>query len=86
MESLVNDKLLEDKITGTSETTLSRPSTNTPPFETAESKAEQKSIMVSGPVKPYHPRLKNFWYPVAFSTDLKDDTLVSHFINEFAFH
>ncbi|GJX35482.1 chlorophyllide A oxygenase, chloroplastic, partial [Tanacetum coccineum] len=76
METLVNDKLLEDKNTATSETTtLSRP-TDTPPFETAESKAERKSIRVSGPVKPYHPRLKNFWYPVAFSTDLKDDTLI----------
>ena len=68
METLVNDKLLEDKNKATSETTtLSRP-TNTPPFETAESKAERKSIRVSGPVKPYHPRLKNFWYRVAFST------------------
>ena len=73
METLVNDKLLDDKNTASSATTtLSH--TTSPPYETAE----RKSIRVSGPVKPYHPRLKNFWYPVAFSNDLKDDTLVSH--------
>ncbi|XP_071731349.1 chlorophyllide a oxygenase, chloroplastic-like [Rutidosis leptorrhynchoides] len=70
METLVNDKLLDKK-------TLDTARTNDPaPYETAESKAERKSIRVSGPVKPYHPRLKNFWYPVAFTNDLKHDTLI----------
>ncbi|PWA66049.1 pheophorbide a oxygenase, Rieske [Artemisia annua] len=76
METLVNDKLLDDKNTASSTTTTLSHTTYTPPYETAESKAERKSIRVSGPVKPYHPRLKNFWYPVAFSNDLKDDTLI----------
>jgi hypothetical protein len=31
-------------------------------------------------VKPYNPSLKNFWYPVAFSIDLKDDTMVMHWM------
>lgn len=88
METLVGDKLLEDKntieVTESNTTTLSR-NTYSEPLETAESRAERKSIRVSGPVKPYHPRLKNFWYPVAFSNDLKEDTLVSHFRYNFVF-
>ncbi|MFS7983577.1 putative chlorophyllide a oxygenase [Helianthus anomalus] len=76
METLVNDKLLEDKTSVTSDTATPSPTTYSAAFETAKSKAQRKSISVSGPVKPYHPCLKNFWYPVAFSRDLKDDTLI----------
>ncbi|XP_076919856.1 chlorophyllide a oxygenase, chloroplastic-like [Bidens hawaiensis] len=75
METLVNDTLLEDKKSTEPDTTTLPTASYTPTFETTESKAQRKSISVSGPVKRYHPRLKNFWYPVAFSSDLKDDTL-----------
>ncbi|XP_076953657.1 chlorophyllide a oxygenase, chloroplastic-like [Bidens hawaiensis] len=76
METLVNDTLLEDKKSTTPDTTTLPPASYTPTFETAESKAQRKSISVSGPVKCYHSHLKNFRYPVAFSSDLKDDTLI----------
>ncbi|KAL8217769.1 hypothetical protein R6Q57_021142 [Mikania cordata] len=76
METLVNDKLLEDKRAATSDSTTLSPTPYMATFETAKNKAQRKSISVSGPVKPYHPLLKNFWYPVAFSSDLKDDTLI----------
>ncbi|XP_051139304.1 chlorophyllide a oxygenase, chloroplastic-like isoform X2 [Andrographis paniculata] len=36
----------------------------------------RKGLNVSGPVQPYDACLKNFWYPVAFSADLKDNTMV----------
>ncbi|PWA37165.1 chlorophyllide a oxygenase protein [Artemisia annua] len=75
METLVNDRLLQDRNTTTAEITTSPPSTSKPPLETVERKSQRKGLNVSGPVPPYHPRLKNFWYPVAFSRDLKEDTL-----------
>ncbi|KAF5809484.1 putative chlorophyllide a oxygenase [Helianthus annuus] len=74
METLVNDRLLQDRTTTATEiTTSSPPSTSK---ETIERKTQRKGLNVSGPVQPYHPRLKNFWYPVAFSRDLKEDTLI----------
>lgn len=76
MEELVNDKLLEDR-NATGSDVASPSSTSTESSE-VKRKLPRKSLDVSGPVKPYHPRLKNFWYPVAFSTDLKDDTMVSY--------
>ncbi|KAL4559126.1 hypothetical protein LXL04_031260 [Taraxacum kok-saghyz] len=80
METLVNDRLLENRntITTTSTETItsSSPSTSKPPLETPERKTKRKGLNVSGPVPPYHPNLKNFWYPVAFSRDLKEDTLM----------
>ncbi|CAL1362415.1 unnamed protein product [Linum trigynum] len=77
MEELVNDKLLQDRST-TAETDQASPSTSaaTPPANIVKRKPPRKSFNVSGPVQPYHPHLKNFWYPVAFSTDLKDDTMI----------
>ncbi|KAK8308937.1 hypothetical protein V6Z12_D02G094900 [Gossypium hirsutum] len=74
MEELVNDKLLEDR-NATGSDVASPSSTSTESSE-VKRKLPRKSLDVSGPVKPYHPRLKNFWYPVAFSTDLKDDTMI----------
>ncbi|EOY16302.1 Pheophorbide a oxygenase family protein with Rieske domain isoform 1 [Theobroma cacao] len=76
MEELVNDKLLEDRTT--TESNLASPSSSTPTksMDTMKNKLPRKSLDVSGPVRPYHPRLKNFWYPVAFTTDLKDDTMI----------
>ena len=81
METLVNDRLLQDRNTiTTTESINSSPSTSKPPPESIERKTtKRKGLNVSGPVPPYHPNLKNFWYPVAFSKDLKEDTLVSHF-------
>lgn len=76
METLVNDRLLQDRSTTATESTASSPSTSKEPLGTVERKTQRKSLNVSGPVKPYHPRLKNFWYPVAFSRDLKEDTLM----------
>lgn len=77
MEELVNDRLLEDKKATDSKPDICSPSTS---LDTVKRKSPRKSINVSGPVQPYHPRLKNFWYPVTFSTDLKDDTMVSLFV------
>ncbi|XP_012482556.1 chlorophyllide a oxygenase, chloroplastic [Gossypium raimondii] len=75
MEELVNDKLLEDRNATGSDVASPSSSTSTESLE-VKRKLPRKSLDVSGPVKPYHPRLKNFWYPVAFSTDLKDDTMI----------
>ncbi|MBA0612755.1 hypothetical protein Godav_013323 [Gossypium davidsonii] len=75
MEELVNDKLLEDRNATGSDVASPSSSTSTESSE-VKRKLPRKSLDVSGPVKPYHPRLKNFWYPVAFSTDLKDDTMI----------
>ncbi|EES04263.1 chlorophyllide a oxygenase, chloroplastic [Sorghum bicolor] len=78
METLVNDRLLPpDGASGTStaESTSLVPSTSSTAHVRAK-KQPRRSLNVSGPVKPYNPSLKNFWYPVAFSSDLKDDTMV----------
>lgn len=76
MEELVNDKLLQDRATTYSEEASPSPSTSTQSLDTVKRRLPRKGLNISGPVQPYHPRLKNFWYPVAFSTDLKDDTMV----------
>ncbi|KAK9096059.1 hypothetical protein Sjap_021556 [Stephania japonica] len=75
MEQLVNDRLLKDKSTTEADCT-SEPATTSSSPQVVKKKPPRKSLNVSGPVQPYHPCLKNFWYPVAFSTDLKDDTMV----------
>ncbi|KZV33029.1 chlorophyll synthase [Dorcoceras hygrometricum] len=78
METLVNDKILQDRKTSDSDSLLSTPSTSSAQFlDTVEnSKQSRRGLNVSGPVQPYSANLKNFWYPVAFSADLKDDTMV----------
>ena len=80
METLVNDKLLQDKNTNesSSDRTALTPSTSSASQGTIKTGSHRRNLNVSGPVKPYHPSLKNFWYPVAFSGDLKDDTMVSY--------
>ncbi|KAF3447619.1 hypothetical protein FNV43_RR12806 [Rhamnella rubrinervis] len=77
MEELVNDRLLQDKSTTVPEK-ASPPSSisSTRSLDAVKSRLPRKSLNVSGPVQPYHPRLKNFWYPVAFSADLKEDTMI----------
>ncbi|KAF2291423.1 hypothetical protein GH714_023943 [Hevea brasiliensis] len=76
MEALVNDRLLQDSSTTESDQTSSSPSTSTQSLDTVKGRLPQKSLNVSGPVQPYNSHLKNFWYPVAFSADLKDDTMI----------
>ncbi|GAV71971.1 Rieske domain-containing protein/PaO domain-containing protein [Cephalotus follicularis] len=77
MEELVNDRLLQERSTTTeSDQTSPSPSTSTQSLDTVKRKRPRKNLKVSGPVQPYNPRLKNFWYPVAFSADLKDDTMI----------
>ncbi|KAG1369856.1 hypothetical protein COCNU_15G002220 [Cocos nucifera] len=78
VEALVNDKLLPDRTS--SESTANRtsltPSTSSTYADPMKTKSYRSSLNVSGPIQPYHPNLKNFWYPVAFSSDLKDDTMI----------
>ncbi|KAJ9146297.1 hypothetical protein P3X46_028580 [Hevea brasiliensis] len=76
MEALVNDRLLQDSSTTESDQTSSSPSTSTQSLDTVKGRLPRKSLNVSGPVQPYNSHLKNFWYPVAFSADLKDDTMI----------
>ncbi|KAK1553658.1 hypothetical protein Q3G72_001707 [Acer saccharum] len=76
MEELVNDRLLQDRNTTESDQLCPSPSTSMQSLDTVKGKSPQKSLNVSGPVQAYPPHLKNFWYPVAFSADLKDDTMI----------
>nr|XP_029122527.1 chlorophyllide a oxygenase, chloroplastic-like [Elaeis guineensis] len=78
MEALVNDKLLPDRTSSesTADRTSLTPSTSSTYADPVKTKSYQSSLNVSGPIQPYHPNLKNFWYPVAFSNDLKDDTMI----------
>nr|UBR90282.1 chlorophyllide a oxygenase [Osmanthus fragrans] len=76
METLVNDRLLQDSNTMESNVSTPTPSTSTEFIDTVKSRQRRRSLDISGPVQPYHASLKNFWYPVAFSADLKDDTMV----------
>lgn len=83
MEALVNDRLLQDRHTSGTDQTRASPSTSKQSLDIVKGKLPRKSLNVSGPVQPYNTRLKNFWFPVAFSTDLKDDTMVS--LSKFCF-
>ncbi|XP_011074848.1 chlorophyllide a oxygenase, chloroplastic [Sesamum indicum] len=76
METLVNDKILQEK--NTTESDLSTPTPSTPREcrDTGKSRQQGRSLNVSGPDQPYSAHLKNFWYPVTFSSDLKEDTMI----------
>lgn len=76
MEELVSDRLLRERPTEPDATSLSLSSSTSSRDTVKRHKPLRKSLDVSGPVPPYNPRLKNFWFPVTFSTDLKDDTMV----------
>ncbi|KAL3845525.1 hypothetical protein ACJIZ3_002928 [Penstemon smallii] len=76
METLVNDKILQGRNTIESDSLSSTPSTSSESPHTVKTRQRRRSLNVSGPVQPYNARLKNFWYPVAFSADLKNDTMV----------
>lgn len=81
MEVLVNDKLLQDNIPSNREQDedyleSSNVSLTITGSRSEKRKPPRKHLCVSGPIAPYAANLKNFWYPVAFSADLKDDTMV----------
>ncbi|KAL3504189.1 hypothetical protein ACH5RR_034030 [Cinchona calisaya] len=76
METLVNDKLLQDTTRSEATPGDSSPSTSQQILEPVKNNPPRRSLNVSGPVQPYNARLKNFWYPVAFSADLKNDTMI----------
>ncbi|KAG6388667.1 hypothetical protein SASPL_150099 [Salvia splendens] len=73
METLVTDKILQDTSTTGPDLLLPSSTLSLPP---AKSRPPKRSINVSGPVQPYNDHLKNFWYPIAFSAGLKDDTMI----------
>lgn len=81
MEELVNDRLLLDRSTAEIAQTSSSPSTSANSPVTEKRRQPRKSLNISGPVQSYHPHLKNFWYPVTFSRDLKDDTMVCAYVS-----
>ncbi|KAA8546411.1 hypothetical protein F0562_002850 [Nyssa sinensis] len=66
MEVQFNDRLLQDRNTTESDCTSPSPSTSTQSLDTLKSKLPRKGLIVSGPVQPFHPSLKNFWYPLPF--------------------
>ncbi|GER37738.1 chlorophyllide a oxygenase [Striga asiatica] len=78
METLVNDKIIQDRNTTAETDNLlpTTPSTSKECPDTMKTRKSRKNLNVSGPIQPYNDRLKNFWYPVAFSSDVKDDTMV----------
>ncbi|CAM8938317.1 unnamed protein product [Rhodiola kirilowii] len=77
MEELVSDRLLQDRsVVESDKSSAPSTSSSTESSDKVKIKTFRKGLNVSGPVKSYHPRLKNFWYPVAFSGDLKEDTMV----------
>ncbi|XP_019417731.1 PREDICTED: chlorophyllide a oxygenase, chloroplastic-like isoform X1 [Lupinus angustifolius] len=76
MEELVNDKLLQDRTVTEVSQTSSSPSTSSDSVDIKKKRLPRRRLQVSGPVQPYPPHLKNFWYPVAFSSGLKDDTMI----------
>lgn len=82
MEVLVNDRLLQDDIPSNRDQdedylNASNASLTIPDCRRSEKrKSPRNNLRVSGPLEPYPVNLKNFWYPVAFSADLKDDTMV----------
>lgn len=78
MEFLVNDRVLQNKNTNESSSDHSAvtPTTSLATVDTVKPGSQRSRLNVSGPMKKYHPNLKNFWYPVAFSSDLNDDTML----------
>lgn len=70
-------KLLQDRKTTESNLSSPIPSTLKESLDTSKNRQPRKSLNVSGPVQAYVASLKNFWFPVAFSEDLKGDTMVS---------
>ncbi|KAK4389673.1 Chlorophyllide a oxygenase, chloroplastic [Sesamum angolense] len=76
METLVNDKILQERNTTESDLSPPTPSTTKERRDAGKSRQRGRSLNVSAPNQPYSAHLKNFWYPVAFSSDMKEDTMV----------
>ncbi|KAL0391742.1 UNVERIFIED_CONTAM: Chlorophyllide a oxygenase, chloroplastic [Sesamum radiatum] len=76
METLVNDKILQERNTTESDLSPPTPSTTKERRDAGKSRQRGRSLNVSAPDQPYSAHLKNFWYPVAFSSDMKEDTMV----------
>ncbi|PKA64777.1 Chlorophyllide a oxygenase, chloroplastic [Apostasia shenzhenica] len=76
VETLVNDRLLQDRSPAESCNSISLDASTSASHVTKKMNSPRRSLDVSGPVKPYNTKFKNFWYPVVFSMDLKDDTMV----------
>ncbi|KAG2330038.1 hypothetical protein Bca52824_001218 [Brassica carinata] len=76
MEELVNDRLLLARNATESSDNPSTTSTSNQDIDREKTNIDAKSLNVSGPVQPYSQNIKNFWYPVAFTADLKHDTMV----------
>lgn len=77
METLVSASSTAEPPTSSSLAATATATANSTARVRAKNKQPRRRLDVSGPVKPYNPSLKNFWYPVAFSSDLKDDTMVN---------
>lgn len=86
MESLVNDKLLQN-INPKRGKTVPKAASTMEPVVMGEAEADisvrsrgstsrGKPLDVSGPMGPYPAQLKNHWYPAAFSADIDDKTMV----------
>lgn len=79
----MNEKLLPEqkgkrssRPTTEPESNTNSPTTSSDNSSRLQTKSPRRRLNVSGPVKAYNPCLKNFWYPVAFTTDLKEDMMV----------
>lgn len=77
LEILANGELLQERIPTEScfDSMSLNASISSSPVA-VNMKSPRRGLDISGPIKPYHPNLKNFWCPVAFSADLKDDTMI----------
>eukprot|EP00252_Welwitschia_mirabilis_P026006 TRINITY_DN832_c0_g1_i7.p1 TRINITY_DN832_c0_g1~~TRINITY_DN832_c0_g1_i7.p1 ORF type:complete len:508 (-),score=74.38 TRINITY_DN832_c0_g1_i7:443-1966(-) len=75
MEAFVNDKLLRVSVSQNGEAEESEKNSLTVVL-TETRKPPRRHLDVSGPVESYSSNLKNFWYPVAFSTDVKEKTMI----------
>lgn len=86
MEVLVNDMMLQQKASdrvmppalevSVREEALLGEAPGTQVAECSTGSSRGKALDISGPVAPYPARLKNFWYPVAFSSDIDAKTMV----------
>ncbi|KAL9234740.1 hypothetical protein vseg_009573 [Gypsophila vaccaria] len=76
MEQLVHDRLLHDPHSPPSHPLHPSATSSSHSSDSVDTKLPPRHLHVSGPVKPYHPAFKNFWYPVAFTSDLKHDTMI----------
>lgn len=80
MEALVNGKLLQEpeqakQPSGQSMSCAPAAEAITKTVVAASPRRNQ-GLVVAGPVQEFSPALKNFWYPVAFTDDIKEDTMV----------